>query len=167
MFCVITSIVMGLTSCSLSSLSVLSDVLDVANSIVSPSYSSSSVTPSNTSSTIYATPTPIVQPTQGNIPIVETSTQKSGGNYESMYRMWENRARSNYNSLTNLGTKVKTKKGKNVKGSTRQSMNTTNYTSMKRSLREAQQSMSRIRREASSQGITIMKSEYEDIQVSY
>ena len=80
--------------------------------------------------------------------------------------MWENRARSNYNSLTNLGTRTK-KNGKDSKGSTGQSMNTSAYTSMKSSLREAQREMANIRRTAASQGITIVKSEYEDIQVSY
>ena len=94
------------------------------------------------------------------------SSSKNGAHLENSYRMWENNARSIYNSLTNLGTRTK-KNGKDSKGSTDQSMTASTYTSMKRSLREAQREMARIRRTAASQGITIVKSEYEDIQVSY
>ena len=90
----------------------------------------------------------------------------SGGTLESQYRQWESRAKANYNSLTNLGARAK-KDGKDVGGTTGQSMSSSNYTSMKKSLREAQKQMKDIRQKASKKGIKINKSEYEDIVVKY
>lgn len=95
-----------------------------------------------------------------------SSSNSDGGMLESQYRQWENRARSNYNSLTNLGSQHK-RSGKYVGGSTGQSMSSSNYTQMKRSLREAQQEMRSIRQKASAKGIRISKSQYEDIVVNY
>lgn len=89
-----------------------------------------------------------------------------GGTLERQYKQWENRAKSNYNSLTNLGLQGK-KNGKDTGGTTGQGMNSGNYVSMKKSLREAQKEMQKIRMKASKQGIPIKKSEYEDIVVKY
>lgn len=89
-----------------------------------------------------------------------------GGSLESQYRQWENRAKANYNSLTNLGSTYK-KNGKDVSGTTGQGMSSSNYTQMKKSLREAQQEMKKIRQKASKSGINIPKSQYEDVSVSY
>lgn len=89
-----------------------------------------------------------------------------GGSLEAQYRQWEKRAESDYNSLTLLGTRIK-KDGKDVGGTTGQSMSSTNFTSMKKSLREAQKEMERIRKKAAKQGIIIPKSEYETIPVNF
>lgn len=93
-------------------------------------------------------------------------SSSNSSNFESQYRQWESRAKANYNSLTNLGYKVQ-KDGKDVAGSTSQSMSSSNYTAMKKTLREAQKEMKEIRTKAAKQGINITKSEYEDIQVKY
>lgn len=99
----------------------------------------------------------------------DVSGETSGGGSGTLaaqYKQWENRAKADYNSLTNLGARVK-KDGKDAGGTTGQSMSSSNYTSMKKSLREAQSEMKKIRQKASKQGIKINKSEYEDIQVKY
>lgn len=86
--------------------------------------------------------------------------------YVSRYQRWENRAKQNYNSITNLGVRVK-KNGKDSGGTAAQSMSGANYVSMKKALREAQSEMARIRKEAAKKGISIQKSEYEEIKVKY
>ena len=97
----------------------------------------------------------------------ESSVASGGsGTLESQYRQWESRAKSNYESLTNLGGKVK-KDGKDVGGSTGQGMSPSNYTIQKQALREAQNEMKKIRQKASKRGIKIQKSEYEDVNVKY
>lgn len=88
------------------------------------------------------------------------------GSLPEQYSNWARRAESNYNSLTNLGLRHK-KDGKDDGGTTSQSMSSSNYTMQKKALREAQNEMKRIRQQANKQGISITKSEYEDIQVKY
>ncbi len=90
----------------------------------------------------------------------------SSGSYQSRYNQWAQRAEANYNSLTNLGYRAK-KDGKDVGGTAGQGMSGGNYVSMKQSLREAQREMKSIRQKARRAGITIQKSQYEDIQVKY
>lgn len=97
---------------------------------------------------------------------VSSSSGSGGGTLESQYRQWESRAKANYNSLTNLGAQVK-KNGKDVGGSTGQSMSSSNYTQQKKVLREAQKEMKNIRQKASKKGIKIAKSEYEDVVVKF
>lgn len=94
------------------------------------------------------------------------SSVNTGGSLETQYRQWENRAKANYNSLTNLGTRKK-KNGKDDGGTTGQGMSSSNYVSMQKALREAQKQMKDIREKASKKGIKINKSEYEDIVVKY
>lgn len=97
-----------------------------------------------------------------------SSSNVGGGNYAAMYANWERRAKQNYESLTTTGFRVvddKTKK--NVGGSTSQGMSGGNYTLQKKSLREAQREMKRIRTKAEKAGIKIPKSEYEDVVVVY
>ncbi len=89
-----------------------------------------------------------------------------GGSFQEQYDRWARLAERHYNSLTNVGTRVK-QGGKDVGGTSGQSLNTGNYTSQKHSLREAQREMKSIRQKARRAGITIQKSEYEDIQVKY
>jgi len=88
------------------------------------------------------------------------------GDLPTQYKKWASLAERHYNSLTNIGTRGK-KDDKDVGGTTGQGMSPSNYTQMKKSLREAQDEMKRIRRKAQKQGISITKSEYEDIQVKY
>lgn len=90
----------------------------------------------------------------------------SSGNYQAQYDQWASRAEKNYNSITNLGYS-KTDKNGEKSGSANGSMSSSNYTQMKRALREAQTEMKQIRLKASKKGVTITKSKYEDIQVSY
>lgn len=90
----------------------------------------------------------------------------SGSSLPQQYRMWEQRAISNYNSLTNLGVRIK-RNGKDVGGLNGQSINGGNYTVQKQQLREAQREMKNIRNKARNRGITIPKSNYEDVVVGY
>lgn len=89
------------------------------------------------------------------------------GSLTSQYNKWASLAERHYNSLTNLGAQVKDKKGNDVGGTTGQGMSSSNYTQMKKSLREAQNEMKKIREKAKKEGITIPKSQYEDIEVKY
>lgn len=95
-----------------------------------------------------------------------SSASGGGGSLEDQYKQWERRAIANYNSLTNLGARVK-KNGKDSEGSTGQSISSSNYTGQKKALREAQSEMKMIRQKASKQGIIIKKSDYEDVVVNY
>lgn len=79
---------------------------------------------------------------------------------------WERRAIANYNSLTNLGTRVK-KNGEDVGGTNGQSISGGNYVMQKKALREAQNEMKKIRTKAIRQGINIQQSRYETIEVTY
>ena len=159
------ALTLTLASCDTTSLALMTSALDLALTLIDPSYSSSGSTSGSTSSALYGSSAAAFQPTATSGSTVGSSGSNAA-NLETMYRKWENNARSAYNSLTNLGTKTK-KNGKDAGGSTGQSMSSSNYTSMKSSLREAQREMASIRRKAASQGVTIIKSEYEDIQVSY
>lgn len=95
------------------------------------------------------------------------STNNSGGSdYQSQYDMWARRAESNYNSLTNLGYSVTSKKGKKS-GSTLQSMNGGNYVLMKKNLRDAQREMQRIHHQATRNGVSIITSKWETATVNY
>lgn len=89
----------------------------------------------------------------------------SSTNYEAQYRQWEKRAEKHYNSLTNLGLSVESKKA--AAGSTVGSMNGGNYVSMKKSFREAQKQMKAIRRRAAKAGVQIPQSKWETATVSY
>ena len=90
----------------------------------------------------------------------------AGGNYQSQYDMWARRAESHYNSLTNLGYSATSKNG-NKSGGTLQSMSGSNYVQMKKSLRDAQREMQRIRRTAANNGVTIQQSRWETATVRY
>lgn len=94
-----------------------------------------------------------------------TNYSSSSTNYEAQYRQWEKRAESHYNSLTNIGLSVESKKA--AAGSTMGSMNGGNYVSMKKSLREAQKQMKSIRTRAAKDGVIIPQSKWETATVSY
>lgn len=96
------------------------------------------------------------------------SYQNGSGNsnYLSLYQQWERRAQSNYNSLTNLGSRVRNNDG-DRSGSTGQSMSSSNYTRMKKALREAQNEMRKIRLQAARAGVSIAQSKWETATVGY
>lgn len=100
-----------------------------------------------------------------------TTGGKSSGSvspdyYKRQYSNWERRAKSAYESLTNLGSRTKVN-GKESKGSTGQSMSSSNYTRQKKVLRDAQSEMRKIRQDARKAGVTINESHWESVSVSY
>lgn len=98
-----------------------------------------------------------------------SSYSKSGGSnhdYQSEYNRWANIAQRHYNSLTNLGYRVKHKDGSRS-GGTLSSMSGSKYVQMKKSLRDAQHEMQRIRRKAAQNGVTITPSNWETATVGY
>lgn len=90
----------------------------------------------------------------------------SNSSLQSQYVQWERRAIANYNSLTNLGTRV-TKNGEDVGGTNGKSTSGGNYVMQKKALRQAQNEMKKIRTKAIQQGIRIQQSKYETIEVAY
>lgn len=95
-----------------------------------------------------------------------TGASSGGGNYQSQYDMWANRAEKNYNSLTNLGYSSKSKSGKRS-GSTMQSMSSGTYVQMKKALRDAQREMRNIRQKARKAGVNIVQSRWETATVNF
>lgn len=95
-------------------------------------------------------------------------SNSSGGlnSYENQYAKWERRAEKHYNSITNLGSSVSNKNNEKS-GSAAQSMSGGNYTSMKKSFREAQKQMRSIRNKAAKEGINIQQSPWETATISY
>lgn len=107
-----------------------------------------------------------IQSASSDSSLSSDSDTNISGDLPSQYNKWANLAKRHYDSLTNLGLKAK-KDGKDVGGTAGQGMSSSNYTLMKKSLREAQNEMKRIRQKAKNRGVNIPKSEYEDIQVKY
>lgn len=93
-------------------------------------------------------------------------TQSDNTNYLSIYQQWEQRAQANYNSLTNLGYQMRNNNGQQS-GGTGRSMSNSNYTRMKKALREAQREMRNIRMKAAKAGINIAQSRWETATVDY
>lgn len=77
----------------------------------------------------------------------DSNSKSDSNHYQSMYDRWARQAEHAYNSLTNA------------------SVSSSTYISNKRLLRDAQREMRETRRKASSAGITITKSEWENAQV--
>ena len=94
------------------------------------------------------------------------SSGKSTTYYQSQYNRWANLAQRHYNSLTTTGYRAKSK-NENRSGGTLTGMSSSNYTFQKKSLREAQREMRKIREEARKNGITIQQSTWETAAVSY
>lgn len=96
----------------------------------------------------------------------------SAGNYRTEYARWERLAERHYNSLTNLGSTATTKSNGKAVAERGTSggvghLSTSNYTQMKRALREAQREMVRIRQKAAKAGVRIAQSRWETATVSY
>lgn len=101
-----------------------------------------------------------------SVGVSNNNSHSNGENLKEQYKIWEKRAETNYNSLINLGIRVK-RNGKDVGGTSGESINGGNYTIQKQKLREAQREMKNIRDKAKKRGITIPKSSYEDVIVKY
>ena len=95
-----------------------------------------------------------------------SNSGRSNHDYQSEYNRWANLAERHYNSLTNLGYRVK-HKGGSRSGGTLSSMSGSKYVQMKKSLRDAQHEMQRIRRKAAQNGVTITPSTWESATVGY
>ena len=89
----------------------------------------------------------------------------NGGNYQQMYNKWEKRAEKHYNSLTKSGYSKKSKS--KVSGGTGASMNGGNYVAQKRSFRDAQKEMKKIRAKAKKVGVIITQSKWETATINY
>lgn len=96
----------------------------------------------------------------------DSPSKRSASSYQSEYNRWEQRAQSNYNSLTNLGYRAKNKSG-DRSGGTLQSMSGSNYVQMKKALRDAQREMRNIRQKAQRSGVAITQSSWETATVDY
>lgn len=98
---------------------------------------------------------------------VSSPSMPSGSsNYQSQYQTWERIAERHYNSITNTGASV-TKKDGSKRGSSIGGMSPSKYNHAKRSYREAQREMARIRREAAKAGVNIPQSKWETNSISY
>lgn len=95
-----------------------------------------------------------------------SSSSMNSHDYQSEYNRWARLAERHYNSLTNLGYRSKHKDGSRS-GGTLSSMSGGNYVQMKKSLRDAQHEMQRIRRKAAQNGVTITPSTWETATVGY
>ncbi len=99
------------------------------------------------------------------------SSNISNGNYQQGYASWERKAEQHYHSLTNLGVRVSsTSNGKSSESGTSGGsghISTSNYSQMKRALREAQNEMKKIRTAAKRAGIEIKQSKWETATVEY
>lgn len=90
----------------------------------------------------------------------------SASYYQSMYQQYERLAESTYNTLTATGASI-TYSDNSKEGSTLGSWSSSDYSQLKRDLRQAQSNMQRIRSEASRAGHHISPSHWETVTVSY
>lgn len=120
-----------------------------------------SLSDSDTSNSVEENTSAIADVNSSNSSVIRGATH----NYQLEYSRWERLAERHFNSLTNLGYRIQ--KNRKTGGGTSASMNSGNYVQMKRSLREAQQEMSRIRRQASQNGVNIRQSRWETAVVKY
>lgn len=102
----------------------------------------------------------------GGDDLSETSGNQSASYYQTQYAKWESLAERHYNSITNLGIKVRDSKG-NRSGSTLQSMGGGRYVQMKQQFREAQRQMRNTRFNAKNKGLTIPQSKWETATINY
>lgn len=102
----------------------------------------------------------------GGDDLSEASGNQSASYYQTQYAKWESLAERHYNSITNLGIKVRDTKG-NRAGSTLQSMGGGRYVQMKQQFREAQRQMRNTRLNAKTKGFTIPQSKWETATINY
>lgn len=101
----------------------------------------------------------------GGDDLSEASGNQSASYYQTQYAKWESLAERHYNSITNLGIKVRDSKG-NRSGSTLQSMGGGRYVQMKQQFREAQRQMRNTRLNAKTKGFTIAQSKWETATIN-
>lgn len=102
----------------------------------------------------------------GGDDLSEASGNQSASYYQTQYAKWKSLAERHYNSITNLGIKVRDSKG-NRSGSTLQSMGGGRYVQMKQQFREAQRQMRNTRLNAKNKGFTIPQSKWETATINY
>lgn len=102
----------------------------------------------------------------GGDDLSEASGNQNASYYQTQYAKWESLAERHYNSITNLGIKVRDSKG-NRSGSTLQSMGGGRYVQMKQQFREAQRQMRNTRLNAKTKGFTIAQSKWETATINY
>lgn len=102
----------------------------------------------------------------GGDDLSEASGNQSASYYQTQYAKWESLAERHYNSITNLGIKVRDSKG-NRSGSTLQSMGGGRYVQMKQQFREVQRQMRNTRLNAKNKGFTIPQSKWETATINY
>ncbi|MBD5225923.1 MAG: hypothetical protein HDS68_08210 [Bacteroidales bacterium] len=90
----------------------------------------------------------------------------AGSSYQTQYDKWASVAERHYNSLTNLGYSITDSKG-NKYGNSGMGASANTYTQMKKSFREAQREMKKIRQKARRAGVNIAESKWETATVSY
>ena len=93
-------------------------------------------------------------------------------NYLSQYKHWERLAEKHYNSVTNLGSTSTTTSNGDVVNKSGTSggvghISISNYSQMKKALRDAQNQMKSIRQKAAQAGVNITPSHWETATVSY
>ncbi|MCM1450939.1 MAG: hypothetical protein NC102_01605 [Clostridium sp.] len=96
---------------------------------------------------------------------IPASNTNGGKDYQGEYNRWAQRAEANYNSITRYSNTNKA--GKKTSGSAAGSSSPATYSQQKKSYRTAQHEMARIAREASNAGVSIVRSEYEMLTISY
>lgn len=97
---------------------------------------------------------------------VNVQSGMSESYYRNMYDQNARMAESTYNTLTSTGYSI-SYNDKEKEGGTLGSWSSSNYTQLKRDLRNAQSNMRRIRSEASRAGYQIPQSHWENVSVSY
>lgn len=92
-------------------------------------------------------------------------TAGGSGNYQAMYEKWERRAEKHYKSMTKSGRSKESKQ--EASGSTGSKMSGGNFVAQKRSFREAQKEMKKIREKARKAGVIIEQSKWETATIDY
>ena len=87
------------------------------------------------------------------------------GNYQAMYDKWERRAEKHYKSITKSGSSKESKS--EASGSSGGKMSGGNFVAQKKSFREAQKEMKKIREKARKAGVIIKQSKWETATIDY
>ena len=102
----------------------------------------------------------------GSVGTAQVQSGMSESYYRNMYDQYARLAESTYNTLTSIGYSISVN-DKESEGGTMGGWSSSDYSTLKRDLRNAQSNMSRIRTEAARAGYTISASHWESVSVSY
>lgn len=102
----------------------------------------------------------------GSVGTAQVQSGMSESYYRNMYDQYARLAESTYNTLTTTGYSISVN-DKESEGGTMGGWSSSDYSTLKRDLRNAQSNMSRIRSEAARAGYTISASHWESVSVSY